>query len=100
MGKLLAVGLAVVAVNVATAENVNWLNAADGDWNTPGNWDKTHVPGATDNAYFDKAGSYTVTSETDVPTVQILGVKNVTYELGARTLTCHVPRIGLMILLK
>ena len=89
MMKLLAVGLAVVAANVATAENVNWLNAADGDWNTPGNWDKTRVPGAADNAYFDKFGSYTVTSETDVPTVQILGVKNdadVTLNFSTNTL--------------
>ena len=84
MGKLLAVGLAVVAVNVATAESVYWLNAEEFQRKGGG-------------------GDFTLlTSGSDMfgtPSVEVRG-KGVTYELGARTLTCHVPRIGLMILLK
>jgi hypothetical protein len=46
---------------VTTAQNVNWVNAAGGNWNVATNWNPQKVPEAGDHVFIDLPGTYTVT---------------------------------------
>jgi hypothetical protein len=53
--------MSLLVVPVANATDRVWLGAASGNWNTPGNWSPSGVPGAGDNAFVTNNGTYTVT---------------------------------------
>src|SRR5580692_1201155 len=40
---------------------VDWINPAGGDWDTPANWSTGAVPTASEDAVIDVAGSVTIT---------------------------------------
>src|SRR5262249_52494316 len=57
----------------AYAGSVHWTNAAGGNWNVAGNWNSGAgpVPGASDTAFIDLAGTYTVTLNVDLTVAAI-----------------------------
>src|SRR5262245_61604558 len=76
----------------AKAADIHWTNAAGGNWNTSGNWNSGAgpVPGASDNAIIDQAGTYTVTLDVNPTVTSIaLGAASGTQTLSStgRTIT-------------
>ena len=58
------------AAHATTAPcTTHWRLAANGNWSDPGNWKPFGVPGATDVACIDIAGTYTVTVDGTNPVV-------------------------------
>src|SRR5712691_5505848 len=77
---LLAAAVAVMGGVLAApvqAVDRTWLTATTGSFNTGSNWSGSAVPGAADNAIFDKAGTYTV-NFTTAPTNTNLTITNST----------------------
>jgi len=58
---LLSLGLTLLVPSVSRAATVSWVNAAGGNWSEGTNWSTGTVPGQTDAAVIDLAGTYTVT---------------------------------------
>ncbi|MEA2163027.1 MAG: large repetitive protein [Thermoanaerobaculia bacterium] len=54
-------GTAASAGAFTVVSGTHWTNASGGNWNVASNWSGGSVPTASDNAFIDAAGTYTVT---------------------------------------
>ena len=65
----------------------NWTGGAgDGNWSTPGNWDKG-VPTSTMTADLDAAGTYTVSSSGTVTIAGLISTSTATLDITGGTFT-------------
>src|SRR5438552_17756382 len=84
---LLAGAVQVALAAAAKEANVNWMNAAGGNFNTGANWSGNVPPGTADRAVFNLSNTYTTTFDVS-PTTSELRVTagNVSF------ITSGVPR--------
>jgi hypothetical protein len=77
----------------ALADIVHWINPAGGAFETNANWDRGSPPAVGDTAFFDLAGTYTVTVGAD-HTVTFLNFSrgDVTVNLGTHALVVGSPQ--------
>ncbi|MHA7814514.1 MAG: GC-type dockerin domain-anchored protein [Phycisphaerales bacterium] len=87
------VGILALCGTTAGAQDIDWLNPADGDWNNPINWENGNIPDSTlETAILGWGSAYTVTVADANATVGGLVVSNplatlvVSNELGQRYL--------------
>ena len=66
---ILSILVALVGVSFAAvpagAASIFWANAVSGVWSDSTNWNPQQVPGASDFAFINLAGTYTVTMDED-----------------------------------
>ncbi len=60
----------LVCASLAHASNDEWKSPVHGDWESGTNWADGSPPTASDQATFDKAGTYTVRLEGSPPAIQ------------------------------
>ncbi|MFH2034971.1 MAG: FlgD immunoglobulin-like domain containing protein [Candidatus Zixiibacteriota bacterium] len=56
----------ILPVSMAYSADIHWINTGGGNWSTGANWSTGSAPGATDNAYIDATGTYTVVVDGDI----------------------------------
>ena len=73
---------------------VDWINASGGNWNTASNWSTGGVPGSTSDVIIDFSGTYTVTLDVNT-TITSLTLGNSsgpqTLSVNGKTLTLNGP---------
>ena len=61
----------VASASINWGNEVDWINASGGTWNTASNWSTGSVPGASSEVFIVFSGSYTVTQDVS-PTIASL----------------------------
>ena len=67
---LIALGLA--SPNTVFAVDVSWIDSGGGLWSDPLNWSTTSVPGPSDRAIINLAGTYTITLDANASVVSLV----------------------------
>jgi T5SS/PEP-CTERM-associated repeat protein len=66
----------------ALADDLQWDNAAGGNWSLMGNWNPAQIPTAADNVFFDLGGSYQVVWNLSPKANNVSIVDDVTFLAG------------------
>ncbi|WP_376717287.1 DUF4082 domain-containing protein [Bradyrhizobium sp. 62B] len=77
-------GTSPTSSSISTPGTTHWSHPSDGVWNVAANW-SAGVPGITDSAFLDAAGTYSVTSTASVDIGSLVLNAGATLSFGAGT---------------